>query len=189
MAELITKAKEILIGVWGESDTTYPTQGDALDYVIADTLSVNQDDAEEQTFEFETSDTPETFYTAGAYKIDLNNAELSDAFVENVMGWLKIKIGSTGSEKQGFVAPETYANRYISLQVKFSDTCYFFIPKISIAPKLVLESVKTNLVYGTLSGTATNCEVEGKIGTASATTKVRTAIGLFRSAIMTKKPA
>lgn len=171
--ELITKAKEIIIAAWDKDADTYPTSGDALDYVIADTLSVNQDDAEEQTFEFETTDTPEVFYTAGAYKIDLNNAELSEDYLTKIMGWIKT------TNPDGVVAPETYESRYVALQVKFSDTCYFFIPRISIAPKLVMESVKTSLVYGTLSGTATNATVGGK----------KTSIGRFTAPILTKKSA
>lgn len=180
MAKLITKAKEIIIAAWTDSDVTagtYPTSGEQLDYVIADTLSVNQDDAEEQTFEFETSDAPEVFYTAGAYKVDLNNAELSKDFMTKIMGWVET------TTPEGVVAPETYASRYVALQVKFADDDYFFIPKISIAPKLVMESVKTNLVYGTLSGTATNC----KIGTGNAAKNAP--IGRFKSAILSKATA
>ncbi len=154
--KLITKAKEILIGVWEANGSTYPTTGDALDYVLADTLSVNQDDAEEQVFTFETTDTPKVFYTAGAYKVDLNNAELAESYMTKIMGWEKI------TDPEGVVAPETYATRDVCLQIKFADDDYFFIPKISVAPKLVMESVKTNLVYGTLSGTATNAIVGGK---------------------------
>lgn len=168
--ELITKAKEILIAAWEPNGSTYPTTGDALDYVIADTLSVSQDDPEEQTFEFETTDTPETFYTPGKYNVDLNNAELSEDFMTKIMGWIKT------TDPAGVVAPETYESRYVALQVKFADDLYFFIPKISIAPKLVMESVKTSLVYGTLSGTATNATVDGK----------KTAIGKFSTPILTK---
>lgn len=172
MALLETKAKEILIAVWGEEDTTYPTEGDALDYVIADTFSATQDDAEEQTFEFETSDAPETFYTAGAYKFDLNNAELSEKFMTEVMGWEKVT-----TPKPGVIAPETYKARYVAIQVKMDDNKYYFAPKVSIAPKLVMESIKTNLVYGTLSGTGTNALVGTK----------RTAFGKFTEPILTKK--
>lgn len=170
MATLVTKAKEILIGVWSDSATSYPTEGDALEKVIADTLSVTQDDAEEQTFEFETTDTPEVFYTPGAYKVDLNNAEISEGYMTKIMGWVKT------TTPAGVVAPETYQSRYVALQVKFSDNFYLFIPKISIAPKLVFESIKTSLAYGTLSGTATNATVGGKT----------TAIGVFTAPIMTK---
>lgn len=176
MAVLETKAKEILIAVWGGNDTSYPTQGDALDYVIADTFSATQEDATEQTFEFETSDAPETTYTAGAYKIDLNNAELSEKFMTEIMGWVKVT-----SPVTGVVAPETYATRYVAIQVKMADDKYYFAPKVSIAPKLVMESIKTNLVYGTLSGTATNAVV----GTGD--NAVRTAFGKFTEAILTKK--
>lgn len=198
--ELITKAKEILIMVWQDSDpepfqyldtdfdkssrginlldatpslpTLHTYRGEGLDYVIADTLSVTQDDPDEQTFEFETTDTPEVFYTAGAYKVDLNNAELSEHFIKEVMGWVKTDDG------KGYVAPETYKPRYVALQIKFSDTCYFLIPKISIAPKLVLESVKTSLVYGTLSGTAANAMVG----------KIKTSIAKFNSRVMWRTP-
>lgn len=171
MAILETKAKEILIAVWDADATTFPTSGMALDYVIADTFSATQEDPEEQTFEFETSDAPETTYTVGAYKVDLNNAELSKEFMTKVMGWETVT-----TPKPGVVAPETYATRYIALQIKMADDKYYFLPKISIAPKLVMESIKTNLVYGTLSGTATNALVGDK----------RTAFGKFEQPILTK---
>lgn len=164
MAVIETKAKEILIAAWGSTDTTYPTTGKALDHVIADTLSVNQDDAEEQTFTFETTDTPETDYTAGAYKVDLNNACLSAEYMQEIMGWVKAKMATSGGkEVDVLAAPETYETRYIALQVKMADNKYYFLPKIAIAPKLVMESIKTNLVYGTLSGTCGNADTsDGK---------------------------
>lgn len=174
MAKLVTKAKQIIIAAWGENDTTYPTTGEQLDYVIADTLSVNQDDAEEQTFEFETSDQGETFYTDGDINVDLNNAELSKEFMTKIMGWVE----STSPE--GVVAPEQHIQKYVALQVKFAEDDYFFLPKIAVAPKLVMESVKTNLVYGTISGKAAMATV----GTGE--TAKKTAIGRFKTAILTK---
>ena len=174
MAKLITKAKQIIIAAWGDSDVTYPTTGEQLDYVIADSLSVNQDDAEEQTFEFETSDQGETFYTDGDVNVDLQNAELSKEFMTKIMGWVEI------TEPAGVVAPEQHVQKYVALQVKFADDDYFFLPKIAVAPKLVMESVKTNLVYGTISGKATNATV----GTGPNAKK--TAIGRFKTAILTK---
>jgi hypothetical protein len=134
-------------------------------------LSVTQDDADSQEFEFETTDTKEVFYTAGAYQVELNNAEISEDYLTEIMGWLKT------TEPAGVVAPDTYEARYVSLQVKFSDTFYLYLPKISIAPKLVFESIKTNLAYGTLSGTASNAEVGDKT----------TSIGIFKKAVMTVK--
>jgi hypothetical protein len=169
MATLVTKAKEIILGVW--NGDTAPTEGMSLTRVIADTLSVTQDDADSQEFEFETTDTKEVFYTAGAYQVELNNAEISEDYLTEIMGWLKT------TDPAGVVAPDTYEARYVSLQVKFSDTFYLYLPKISIAPKLVFESIKTNLAYGTLSGTASNAEVGGKT----------TSIGIFQKAVMTVK--
>lgn len=174
MATLITKAKQIIIAAWEDNAETYPTSGEQLDYVIADTLSVNQDDAEEQTFEFETSDQGETFYTDGDINVDLQNAELSKEFMTKIMGWVET------TTPKGFVAPEQHIQKYVALQVKFADDVYFFLPKIAVAPKLVMESVKTNLVYGTISGKATM----GTIGTGASAKK--TAIGRFETAILTK---
>lgn len=172
--QLYTKAQEILIGAW--TGDTAPTSGDALDYVIADSLSITQDDPEENTIDCETSDSPIlTNYTAGSYTVDLNNASIDADFLTKVLGWEKIT-----TPNEGYIAPETFATRYISLQVKFTygtKTTYVYIPRIAIAPKLVFESLKTNVAYGTLSGTAESYEIsDGK----------RTAIGIFDTAVMTK---
>lgn len=177
MAKLITKAKQIIIAAWGDTDTSYPTSGEQLDYVIADSLSVNQDDAEEQVFEFETSDQGETFYTDGDINVDLQNAELSEDFMTKIMGWVKI------TSPEGVIAPEQHAQKYVALQVKFAEDDYFFLPRIAVAPKLVMESIKTNLVYGTISGKATMATV----GTGASAKK--TAIGRFKTAILTKATA
>jgi hypothetical protein len=169
MATLVTKAKEILIGAW-DGDTA-PTTGTSLTHVIADTLSVTQDDADSQEFEFETTDTKEVFYTAGSYQVELNNANISTDYLTEIMGWIAVT--------DGVVSPETYATRYVALQVKFSDDFYLYLPKISIAPKLVFESIKTNLAYGTLTGTASNSTVDGKT----------TSIGIFKKAQLTQASA
>jgi hypothetical protein len=157
--KLFTKAKEILIGVYneGEEDTGVDAVV-ALDYVVADSLSINQDDADETTVDCETSDSPILDdYTAGDHKVDLNNASLDADFLQKVMGWVEIKKG----EKVGYAAPKVYATRYIALQVKFSATSYVYLPKVAISPKTVFESLKTNVAYGTLSGTALCAAIDG----------------------------
>jgi hypothetical protein len=166
---LVTKAKEILIGVW--NGDTAPTSASALEYVIADSLTITQDDADENTFEFETSEITETFYTLGDVNVDLNNASIDEQYLAEVMGWEHVT-----TPADGYVSPSSYETRYVALQVKFSDTFYVYLPKIAIGPKLNFESVKTSLAYGTLSGKATAVEVGGKT----------TAMGVFKTAILTK---
>lgn len=166
-----TKALEILIGMW-DGDTP-PTSADALNYVIADTLSITQDDPEENTIDCETSDSPIlNNYTAGSYKVDLNNASIDTDFLTKVMGWKKIT-----NPVEGYIAPETFATRYAAIQVKFADNDYLYIGRMAIAPKLVFESLKTNVAYGTLSGTAVAYEINSED---------RTAIGLLLEPILTK---
>lgn len=177
---LYTKALEILVGVYtqGPDGTlTAPTSGDALDNVIADSLSITQDDADKNTIDCETSDSPIlTNYTAGAVKVDLNNASIDSDFLTKVMGWVEVTLASSNT---GYAMPETYTTRYIALQVKFANG-YLYLPKISIAPKLVFESLKSNVAYGTLSGTAEVVEIGEN------SNKVRTAMATLKAAVLTK---
>jgi hypothetical protein len=157
--KLFTKAKQILIGIYneGEDDTAVDDVVE-LNYVVADSLSINQDDADETTVDCETSDSPILDdYTAGDHKVDLNNASLDSDFLTKVMGWVKIKNG----DKEGYAAPKVYSTRYIALQIKFSATSYVYLPKVAISPKTVFESLKTNVAYGTLSGTALCAAIKG----------------------------
>lgn len=176
---LYTKALEILVGVWTEGsdgELTAPTSGDALHSVIADSLSITQDDAEATTTDCETSDSPIlTNYTAGSVKVELNNASIDADYLTKVMGWEQITIGS---DNTGYAMPETFTTRYIALQVKFASG-YIYLPKIAIAPKLVFESLKTNVAYGTLSGTAETVE----LGTGA--TKKRTAMATLTKPVLT----
>lgn len=180
---LYTKALEILVGVWTDGDDgalTAPTSGDALQSVIADSLSITQDDAEETTIDCETSDSPIlTNYTAGAVKVELNNASIDSDYLTKVMGWEQITIGESNT---GYAMPETFTTRYIALQVKFASG-YIYLPKIAIAPKLVFESLKTNVAYGTLSGTAEVVEL-GEGGK-----KKRTAMVQLKDAVLTQAGA
>lgn len=158
MATIVTKASEILIAPWTQGvggEWTEPAKNSAMELskVIADTLSVTQDDPETNDIDCETSDEPiYTTTTAGKYTFELNNASFDAEYLEKVAGWKK---------GEGYIAaPKSYASRYISAQVKFEETGkWFYFPKIQIAPKQVLESLKTNVAYGTLSGTLFSHEV------------------------------
>jgi hypothetical protein len=57
--KIYTKAKQIIIGVYndGEDDEKVDSLV-TLDYVVADSLTINQDDADENTVDCETSDAP-----------------------------------------------------------------------------------------------------------------------------------
>lgn len=175
---IFTKAKEILIAPWSESDGEFvaPTAAATIELgsVIADSLTITQDDPETTDIDCETSDEPiYSVTTAGKYTVELNNASIDDDYLEKVMGW----------EKDGtnFVAPQSYAARYIAIQIAFTENSkYLYLPKVLIAPKLVFESLSTNIAYGTLSGTASSA----KIGTGS--TAKEGPIGIVTSAVLTK---
>jgi hypothetical protein len=159
--KIYTKAKQIIIGVYndGEDDEKVDSLV-TLDYVVADSLTINQDDADENTVDCETSDAPILDdYTAGDYKVDLNNASLDADFLQKVMGW--VALYTSDGKASGYAAPQTFDTRYIALQIKFTDTKYVFLPKIAISPKCTFESLKTNVAYGTLSGTALNEVIPG----------------------------
>lgn len=175
---IFTKAKEILIAPWTETGGEFiaPTAASVLELgsVIADTLTITQDDPETNDIDCETSDEPiYSVTTAGKYTVELNNASIDDEYLEKVMGW----------EKDGtnLIAPQSYAARYIAIQVAFTENSkYLYLPKVLIAPKLVFESLSTNIAYGTLSGTASSA----KIGTAVSAKEGP--IGILSAAVLTK---
>lgn len=176
---IFTKAKEILIAPWTEGsdgELVAPVAADIVELgsVIADTLTITQEDPETNDIDCETTDEPiYTVATAGKYTVDLNNASIDDGYLEKVMGW----------EKNGgnLIAPQSYAARYIAIQVAFTENSkYLYLPKVLIAPKLVFESLSTNVAYGTLSGTASSA----KIG--SAANAKESPIGILTAAVLTK---
>lgn len=180
MAKTIyTKAKEILIAPWTtneQGEAVAPTENSALQlaYVIADSLSITQDDPETSDVACETSDEPiYTVTTAGKYNVELNNASIDEDYLMKAMGW----------EKDGtnLIAPVSYATRYVAIQISFTENNKFlYMPKVQISPKLVFESLKTNIAYGTLSGTATTA----KFGSGDSAKEAP--IGFSDTAILTK---
>ena len=154
---IFTKAKEILIAPWTESEgvLTAPTVSSAIELasVIADSLTITQEDPETTDIDCETSDEPIYSVTkAGKYTVELNNASIDDEYLEKVMGWEKVGAN--------FVAPMSYAARYIAIQVAFTENSkYLYLPKVLIAPKLVFESLSSNISYGTLSVTASSAKI------------------------------
>lgn len=147
---LFNKATEVLLGVW-EDENTPPTESEAINvrFIIADSLTISQDDPDENTIDNELSDDPIlTSYSVGAKTVDFNNASLDPEFLTKILGWLELEDG------KGYVSPETYVTKYVAIQVKFRENSYIYMPKVSIAPALNFENLKTNVAYGTLSGTA-----------------------------------
>ena len=154
---IFTKAKEILIAPWTESEGVFtaPVGNTAVELasVIADSLTITQDDPETTDIDCETSDEPVySVTTAGKYTVELNNASLDEEYLTKVMGWTK--------DTDNILAPKSYAARYIAIQVAFTENSkYIYLPKVLIAPKLVFESLSSNVAYGTLSGTASSAAI------------------------------
>lgn len=162
---IFTKASEILVAAWNGDTAPTLTSAIELTSVIADSLTITQDDPEITDIDCETSDEPiYSVATAGKYTVELNNASIDSEFLEKVMGWTK-------NGTNGYVAPKSYAARYIAIQVAFTENKqYLYMPKVLVAPKLVFESLSTNVAYGTLSGTASSGTIgsgEGPIGIVS----------------------
>ena len=178
---IFTKPKEILIAPWSEKEggeLEAPTSAAVIELasVIADSLTITQEDPETTDIDCETSDEPIYSVTkAGKYTVELNNASIDDEYLEKVMGWVK------DGEKDNYVAPMSYAARYIAIQVGFTENSkYLYLPKVLIAPKLVFESLSTNIAYGTLSGTASSA----KVGSSSSAKEAP--IAILSAAVLTK---
>ena len=175
---IFTKAREILIAPWTESEGVFtaPTSSSAIELasVIADSLTITQEDPETTDIDCETSDSPiYSVTTAGKYTVELNNASIDDEYLEKVIGWEK--------DGSNYVAPVSYAARYIAIQVAFTENSkYLYLPKVLIAPKLVFESLSSNIAYGTLSGTASPAKVGSESNAKEAP------VGILSAAVLTK---
>lgn len=136
----------------------------ALDNIVADSTSITQDDADRQEIECETRD--ENIYeaiTLGKYQFTCDNADWQDDLLRNVLGW------TVDSTNKLVVAPTSYRELYAEIELQFDDPTLYaeadgkstgayrgslVLPKVLLATKATLESLKTSTGNMTVAGTA-----------------------------------
>ena len=162
MANVLTGVKKILFTPLTIDASGNVTEGTAidLDSIIADTVELTQEDPETNTIDCETSDSPiyETV-TLGKYTITMDSADISTTFLENVL-----KFTNVGN---GYAAPSSYVETYAKIEVQMLNM-NLVLPKVSMASKLDASSLKTDVMKGTITGTAYDAKI--KVGSSGPVT-------------------
>lgn len=153
MANVLTGVKKILFTPLTITESTI-TEGDVieLDSVIADTVELTQEDPETNTIECETSDSPIYETTVlGKYTITMDSADISSTFLENILRFTKVG--------NGYAAPSSYVETFAKIEVQMLNMS-LVLPKVSMASKLDASSLKTDVMKGTISGTAYDAKIK-----------------------------
>jgi len=153
--KILTGVKNIHITPWTASDTGLDlTSGHGLDLdnVIADTVTITQDDPETNSIDCETRDEPIIEATTlGKYTFTMDSADINFDILEKALGFTKV-----GNDIAA--APSSYVKKYVMLEVSMQGA-KFVVPRAQLSSKIDASSLKTNVAKGTISGTAYTAKV------------------------------
>lgn len=155
---ILSGAKEINVTAWSYSSQTGAwtltpsATGIPLESIVADSLTISQDDPEENNIECETSDAPiKSVVTQGAYHIEMTCADLQSDIMTTLLGYEEVTGGY-------LIAPTAKPDLYVAIEIVF-DNKTLVCPKVNLASKLDVSSVKSETAKVTISGTLEEYEV------------------------------
>ena len=159
--KILTGVKKIHITPWTASDNGLDlasANGLDLDNVIADTVTITQDDPETNSIDCETRDEPIIEATTlGKYTFTMDSADINFDILTKALGFTKV-----GNDIA--YAPSSYVKKYVMLEVVMQGA-KFVIPRAQLSSKIDASSLKTNVAKGTISGTAYNAKIKAGSGT------------------------
>lgn len=153
---MLSKVKHVYLWTW-DSDAAPgsikidPDEVDSKRFellsIVADTVSITQDDPTTESTESETRDEPIVeSITLGNYTITMDSADISYDILEKCLGFTKI--GTVAA-----AAPASYVKKYAAIAIVF-DNHAFLLPRILLTSRIDASSLKTGIARGTLSGSA-----------------------------------
>lgn len=136
-------------GAW---TLTPSTAGIYLDNIIADTVTISQDDPSESSIDCETRDEPiKKVVTNGSYNIEMTSADIQKEILVKLFGYTE------DSTNGRIYAPASYKEMYVAMELTFggegTETTSLVCPKVQISSKIDASSLKSETVKGTISGT------------------------------------
>lgn len=140
-------------GAWSIGSTSY-----YLDNIIADTVSITQDDPEENTIDCETRDEPiRKTVVNGTYNIEMTSADIQKDILVACFGY------TWDSTNEYVYAPVNYKEMYAAIEFTFggegTENASLVCPKVQLSSKIDASSLKTETVKGTISGTCMSVAV------------------------------
>lgn len=134
-----------------ETGDTLGTKSFTFDTLLADSVSVQQDDNTVNSRDSETKDEPALENTVlGSYQIAATSLDVQDKILSAMMGWVT---GSTDTTVS--YAPTSYRPLYCMIIFAFNSTVKCIVaPKVKLNTKLVVASLKTSSGQIDIAGTA-----------------------------------
>ena len=156
--KILTKVQHIYITPWDSADSAPSTEPDdklELLNVIADTVSLTQEDPSSESIDCETRDEPiMESVTLGRWTITMDSADINYDILEKLLGFTKIGDPTV----IGAAAPSSYVKKYVMIEIEFADG-KFVLPRVLMTSKIDASSLKTSVAKGTISGTAYSARV------------------------------
>lgn len=134
-----------------DSGDTLGAESFTFDTLLADSVSVQQDDNTVNSRDSETKDEPALENTVlGKYQIAATSLDVQDKILEAMMSWV---IGSTDTTVA--YAPTAYKPKWCMIILAFNSTDKCFVaPKVKLNSKIVIASLKTSSGELQIAGTA-----------------------------------
>lgn len=130
-----------------------------LESIVADSVSITQDDPSTNNIDCETSDTPiKTTTVQGGYTIEMVNADFRKDLLQKVLGYeapsnITPMGSSSGATAMNIaIAPESTPTLYCCIELVFHEDAILVCPKVNLASKIDISSVKTETCKVTISG-------------------------------------
>lgn len=153
---VLSGVTKIIFVPWTNSGGTWSLTpsgaGYTLDNIVADSVSISQDDPEENTIDCETRDEPiKKTVVNGNFNIEMVSADIQEAILTNLFGYTK-------DATNGYIyAPSQYKEIFCAIEITFggegTETVSLVCPKVQLSSKIDASSLKTETVKGTISGT------------------------------------
>lgn len=147
---ILTNVKYLkIIPYTDESGSTLGTKSFTFDTLLADSVSLQNDDPTTNQRDSETKDEPAIQNTViGSYQFAATSLDIQDKILEAIAGWT---IGETDTDVA--YAPVSYSPLYCMAIIAFTST-----PKCMVLPKLKLN---TKLVIASLKTSSGECQIQG----------------------------
>ena len=134
-----------------DSGDTLGTKSFTFDTLLADSVSVQQDDNTVNSRDSETKDEPALENTIlGKYQVAATSLDVQDKILEAMISWV---VGTTDTTVS--YAPTSYKPKWCMIIFAFNSTDKCFVaPKVKLNSKIVIASLKTSSGEVQIAGTA-----------------------------------
>ena len=155
-------AKNLYITPYTDANTVGDSTYD-IRAIVADSMSIEQDDNSVNTKDWEFGDSPLLENTTlGKFQFSATCVDFQNEIMMLLFGYKQLGDGAADDTKI-ITAPTIYKDLYVAVRIVFEESASkdIIIPKLKLNSKAVIGTLKTGSAEGTISGTAYTTTVQG----------------------------